>query len=71
MDNNLLKTIMSRLTTMSEAETALNGVNVSIRDLQGNVRPVNNILGELASKWTSLSDEQRQNLGVNCSRLSR
>lgn len=64
MDNNLLKTIMSRLTTMSEAETALNGVNVSIRDLQGNVRPVNSILEELASKWTSLSDEQRQNLGV-------
>lgn len=61
---NGLKTIMSRITTMSEAETALNGVNISIKDMGGNVKPVSNIIEELAGKWGSLSDEQRQNLGV-------
>ncbi|MGD7047095.1 phage tail tape measure protein [Rossellomorea marisflavi] len=61
---NSMKTIISRITTMSEAETALNGVNISIKDMTGNVRPVSNILNDLASKWSSLSDEQRQNLGV-------
>ena len=50
---------------MSEAETALNEVNISIKDMAGNVRPVSNIIEELAGKWHSLSDEQRQNLGVN------
>lgn len=49
---------------MSEAETILNSVNVSIRDMSGNIRPVSNILEDLAGKWTTLSDEQRQNLGV-------
>lgn len=49
---------------MSEAETALNGVNVSIRDMAGNVRPVSDILGSLAGKWHDLSSEQQQNLGV-------
>ncbi|MED3912736.1 phage tail tape measure protein [Peribacillus simplex] len=62
---NGLKTIISRITTMNDAEDSLNGVNISIRDMAGNVRPVSDILGELAGKWTDLSDEQRQNLGVS------
>jgi hypothetical protein len=49
---------------MSEAETALNGVNISINDMAGNVKPVSNIIEDLAGKWSTLSDEQRQNLGV-------
>ena len=49
---------------MGEAETALNGVNISIRDMAGNVKPVSEILSQLAGRWTDLSDEQRQNLGV-------
>lgn len=61
---NGLKTIFSRITTMSEAESALQSVNISIKDMGGNVKPVSNILSELAGKWTTLSDEQRQNLGV-------
>ncbi|MNF99589.1 Phage-related minor tail protein [compost metagenome] len=61
---NGLKTIISRITTMDDATGALNSVNISIKDLEGNVRPVSDILGQLAGKWTSLSDEQRQNLGV-------
>ena len=55
---------MSRITTMGEAETALRSVNVSIRDMSGNIKPVSDILGDLAGRWTSLSDEQRQNVGV-------
>jgi len=50
---------------MNEAKTALNSVNISIKDMAGNVKPVSNILSELAGKWTSLTDEQRQNLGVS------
>ena len=61
---NGLKTIFSRITTMSEAESILNSVNISIRDMSGNIRPVSDILEELAGKWTTLSDEQRQNIGV-------
>ncbi|WP_276537502.1 phage tail tape measure protein [Bacillus infantis] len=65
---NGLKTIISRITTMSEAETALNGVNISIRDMAGNVKPVSSIIETLAGKWSDLSNEQRQNLGVFSSR---
>lgn len=61
---NGLKTILSRITTLGAAETALQGVNISIRDMGGNVKPVSDILSELAGQWTDLSDEQRQNLGV-------
>lgn len=49
---------------MSEAETALNAVDVSIRDLGGNIRPVSEILSSLAGKWSSLSDEERQHTAV-------
>jgi TP901 family phage tail tape measure protein len=61
---NGLKTIMSRITTMGGAKTALEGINISIKDMGGNIRPVSDILEELSGKWTTLSDEQRQNLGV-------
>ncbi|MBD1379228.1 phage tail tape measure protein [Metabacillus arenae] len=61
---NGLKTIISRITTMDDAKGALESVNISIKDMSGNVRPVSDILEQLAGKWTSLSDEQRQNLGV-------
>lgn len=62
---NGLKTIYSRITTMSDATDSLEAVGVTIRDLEGNVKPVQDILGDLASKWTSLSDEQRQNTAVS------
>jgi TP901 family phage tail tape measure protein len=61
---NGLKTIFSRITTMDSAETALNNVGVSIKDMAGSVRPVSDIISDLAGRWTSLTDEQRQNLGV-------
>jgi hypothetical protein len=61
---NGLKTIFSRITTIDGAEAVLNGANVAMRDLAGNVRPVSDIITDLAANWTELSDEQRQNLGV-------
>jgi hypothetical protein len=61
---NGLKTIFSRLTTIEGGETALNSVSVAMRDMAGNVRPVSDIIEDLAGKWTSLSDEQRQNTAV-------
>ena len=64
---NALKTIYSRITTMKPATDALDGVGVSIRKMGENgmeMKPVNDILGDLAGKWSSLSAEQQQNIGV-------
>jgi len=61
---NSLRTIFSRITTMSEAEGVLKSVGVSIRGLSGDVKPVQDILTDLQSKWSSLSNEQQQNIGV-------
>jgi TP901 family phage tail tape measure protein len=62
---NGLKTIFSRMTTLDDAVGALNSVGVSVKDLAGNVRPVSDIMSDLAGKWSSLSDEQRQNTSVS------
>jgi hypothetical protein len=62
---NGLKTIFSRITTLQPAIDALGSVGVSIRDTAGAVRPVSDILGSLAGKWTGLTDEQRQNTAVS------
>lgn len=64
---NALKTIYSRITTMKPATDALDGVGVSIRRMGKDgmeMKPVNDILGDLAGKWSSLSAEQQQNIGV-------
>lgn len=59
-----LKTIYSRITTMDQAKDVLDSVGISIYDMQGQVRPVTEILESLAQKWNSLSNEQKQNIGV-------
>lgn len=64
---NALKTIYSRITTMQPSIDILDSVGVSIRKMGKNgmeVKPVNDILGELAGKWSSLTAEQQQNIGV-------
>jgi TP901 family phage tail tape measure protein len=61
---NSLKTIYSRITTMSASKDILESVGISIHDMGGNVRSVTDILGELAGKFQSLSSEQQQNIGV-------
>jgi TP901 family phage tail tape measure protein len=61
---NSLKTIYSRITTMADAEGVLNDVGISINDMAGNVKPVQDILSELATKWYDLTDSERQNIAV-------
>ncbi|AYP68259.1 tail length tape measure protein [Bacillus phage vB_BcoS-136] len=65
---NGLKTIYSRVTTLSKAEEVLNGVGVAVKTIGENgeehVRPVNAILKDLAGSWHDLSDAQRQNIAV-------
>lgn len=64
---NALKTIYSRITTMKPSIDILDSVGVSVRKMGKNgleMKPVNDILGELAGKWSSLSAEQQQNIGV-------
>jgi TP901 family phage tail tape measure protein len=65
---NGLKTIYSRITTMSGVESILNEVGVAIKEIGANgeevVRPVNDILTDLAGVWHTLSDSQRQNIAV-------
>src|SRR5690606_5196404 len=61
---NSLKTIYSRITTIDDAKDILEGVGVALYDIQGNVLPVNDILADLAGKWGTLTDGQRQNIAV-------
>lgn len=61
---NGLKTIFARLTTSAPSETALNDLGISLRDVQGEMKPTSDILEELAGKWKTLSAEQQQNTGV-------
>lgn len=59
-----LKTIYSRITTMSEAEDILNSVGISIKNLAGDNREVSDILKDLRGKWDTLSNSQQQNIAV-------
>ncbi|ADM73688.1 tail length tape measure protein [Lactococcus phage 949] len=64
---NSLKTIYSRITTMQPSIDILDSVGVSVRKIGENgveMKPVNDILGELAGKWSGLTEEQQQNIGV-------
>lgn len=61
---NSLKNIFSRLTSVPEAVTAMEEIGVSINDMDGGLRDVDDILNDLGGKWSSLSREQQQNLGV-------
>ena len=61
---NSLKTIYSRITTMTEVEDILNDVGVAVRNQAQEVRPVQAILSDLAGQWHDLTDEERQNIAV-------
>lgn len=58
---NGLKSIFARITTNDSAISALKEVGISITDLQGKVKPVQDIIQELSKKWNNLTDAQRQN----------
>lgn len=65
---NSLKTIYSRITTMSGAEEALNNVGVAIYKIGENgekqIKPVGQILKDLSLVWNDLTDAQKQHLTV-------
>lgn len=65
---NSLKTIYSRITTMDPAKDALEEVGVGLYKIGENgekqVKPVTQILNDLSDVWWTLTDAQRQNLGV-------
>jgi len=62
---NSLKTIFSRIGTLSKAQDALAEVGVSVRDSSGEMRDVSEIIDELGNKWQNLSKEQQQNTLIN------
>lgn len=64
---NAIKTIESRITTLDDAGTILEGVGVKIHTMTKageEIRPVADIMDDLGKKWRTLTDEQRQNIGV-------
>lgn len=64
---NSLKTIFSRITTMDSSIEVLESIGVAVhefRDGVESVRPVADILEDLAAKWGSLSEEQQQNIAL-------
>lgn len=60
---NSLKTIFSRLTA-SDSVKALEEVGVQVRNNNGDLKTGEQILDDLASKWSSLTSEQQQNVAV-------
>ena len=61
---NSLKTIYSRITSINKAVELLESIGISVRDSAGEMRPVEDILDDLSAKWDSLSNEMKQNLGL-------
>lgn len=64
---NSLKTIYSRITTMKPSIDVLDDLGISIKEMTENgveTKSVSKILGELAGQWDSLSNTQKQNIGV-------
>ncbi|AYC52055.1 phage tail tape measure protein [Bacillus licheniformis] len=62
---NALKTIFARIQTNGAAIKSLESVGIAVKDVGGEARPVSDILEELASKWDSLSEAQKQQIGVS------
>lgn len=49
---------------MPQAATALSNIGISINDMEGQIRPVSDILDDLGKKWNTLSKEEQQNTGI-------
>jgi len=60
---NSLKSTISR-TFSDDSEKALANVGIAIRDISGEVRTVDQIWSDLAVKFKTLSNEQRQQIGL-------
>ena len=62
---NSLKTVLSRVTTVTGAVNELEAAGVTVFDpVTSQARPVQDVLGDLASRWSTLTDNQKQNIGV-------
>lgn len=57
---NSLKTIFARLTNNSSAISALESIGISIKDVNDQLRPTEDIIDELGKKFNSLNSEQQQ-----------
>lgn len=55
---------MSRITTNSQAINALADIGINIKNSSGGIREVSDIISELAGKWESLSDMEKQNTSI-------
>lgn len=60
-----LKTIYSRLSTMSNSEETFKAVGISVKDMNGKVKNSSVLLDELAGRWSGLSGEQQQNTAIS------
>ncbi|WP_080845544.1 phage tail tape measure protein [Cytobacillus gottheilii] len=61
---NSLKSIYSRLTSIQPAIDGLAEIGVNVKNSAGEMIRVEEILTNLSSKWSYLSKEQQQNLGL-------
>ncbi len=61
---NALKTIFARIQTNKQAVSALEGIGIAVKDAGGEAIPVADILEKLAGRWNTLSQAQKQQLGI-------
>lgn len=69
-----LRTIYSRITTIDGSREILENLGIAMYEMGASgpeIRDVSDILGDLAGQWNTLSDEQRQNIGVTIAGRSR
>ena len=69
-----LRTIYSRITTIDGSKEVLEDLGIAMYEMGASgpeIRDVSDILGDLAGQWNTLSDEQRQNIGVTIAGRSR
>lgn len=59
-----LQSIYAGITSLSTAGPLLSNVGISMQDVSGNLKSGTVILGELASKWSSLTEAQQTNLAT-------
>ena len=67
---NALKTIFARL-PKKDSLFLLNSLGVTLYDMAGNVRPLNDVLGELAGKWDTLTGAAKLNLATTLGGVRR
>jgi TP901 family phage tail tape measure protein len=61
---NSLKSIYSRITSVQPAIDSLAEIGINVKEASGEMRSVDNILGDLSVQWQGLSNAQKQNLGL-------